>query len=257
MVTFRHPLCLAILWVVLPGTLLHGDPGDRPNIILLLADDLGYGDLGCYGQELIETENIDRLAAGGIRFTQAYAGGPVCTSSRCVLMTGLHNGHTAARDNVPHYRTYLTDNDVTVAELLQGAGYRTGGVGKWSLGDAGTIGRATNQGFSTWFGYLNQDHAHYYYPEYLDDDEARLELAGNSTSRQHYSHDLMTERALTFIRESKEGPFFSLCGFHRSAFRGQRRRPRRTDRSFDGSLLRPRLGSPEQKVCGDGASAGS
>ena len=173
-----------------------------------MADDLGYGDLGCYGQKLIKTPRIDSLAEQGVRFTQAYAGGPVCASSRSVLMTGLHNGHTPARDNVPHYHTYLKEDDITVAERLKHAGYRTGGVGKWSLGDAGTVGRATNQGFDTWFGYLNQDHAHYYYPEYLDDDEARHELKGNTSSRKHYSHDLLTERALKFIREPGDQPFF-------------------------------------------------
>ena len=186
---------------------------ERPNIIFILADDLGYGDLGCYGQGLIQTPNIDRLAAEGLRFTQAYAGGPVCASSRSVLMTGLHNGHTSARDNVPHYPTYLKDNDVTVAEVLRAAGHRCGGVGKWSLGDAGTVGRATNQGFDSWFGYLNQDHAHYYYPEYLDDDEGRLQLTGNGESREHYSHDLLTERALKFIRESKDAPFFFYAAY--------------------------------------------
>lgn len=179
-----------------------------PNIVLIVADDLGYADAGCYGQKLIATPNIDRLAAEGMRFTQAYAGGPVCTASRSVLMTGLHNGHTPARDNVPHYPTYLADDDVTVAEVLRSAGYRCGGVGKWSLGDAGTVGRATNQGFDTWFGYLNQDHAHYYFTEYLDDDEGRLELTGNTASRKHYSHDLLTDRAAKFIRESSRGPFF-------------------------------------------------
>ena len=182
----------------------------RPNIIFIMADDLGYGDLGCYGQKLIPTPNIDHLAMEGLRFTQAYAGGPVCAASRAVLMTGLHNGHAPARDNVPHYATYLQESDVTVAEILKQEGYRTGGIGKWSLGDAATVGRATNQGFDTWFGYLNQDHAHYYYPEYLDDDEGRLDLRGNSQSRQHYSHNLLTERALTFIRDAKEieRPFF-------------------------------------------------
>ncbi|MEM0967910.1 MAG: sulfatase-like hydrolase/transferase, partial [Verrucomicrobiota bacterium] len=117
-----------------------------PNIILIVADDLGYGDLGCYGQQHIATPNIDRLAAEGLRFTQAYAGGSVCTSSRSVLMTGLHAGRTPARDNVPHYPTYLDDEDVTMAEVLRSAGYTTGGVGKWSLGDAGTAGAALNQG---------------------------------------------------------------------------------------------------------------
>ena len=119
----------------------------KPNIILLLADDLGYGDLGCYGQKLIKTPNIDQLARAGLRFTQAYAGGPVCTPSRSVLMTGLHNGHTPARDNIPHYHTYLKNEDITIAKILTQAGYRCGGVGKWSLGDAGTVGRATNQRF--------------------------------------------------------------------------------------------------------------
>ncbi|MCB1237047.1 MAG: arylsulfatase [Verrucomicrobiae bacterium] len=173
-----------------------------------MADDLGYGDLGCYGQELIETPNIDRLATEGIRFTQAYAGGPVCAASRSVLMTGQHNGHTAARDNIPHYPAYLKDSDITLAEVLKSAGYRCGGIGKWSLGDPGTEGRATAQGFDTWFGYLNQDHAHYYYPAYLDDDEGRLELPDNIERHTDYSHDLMTERALKFIRGAKDGPFF-------------------------------------------------
>lgn len=181
-----------------------------PNIIFIMADDLGYGDLGCYGQQLVATPNIDRLAAEGVRFTQAYAGGPVCTPSRAVLMTGLHMGHAPARDNVPHYHTYLQDDDVTVAELLSEAGYRCGGVGKWSLGDAGTVGRATNQGFDMWLGYLNQDHAHYYFTEYLDDGEGRLDLNGNTQSRAHYSHDLLTERSLDFVKAAAgdQRPFF-------------------------------------------------
>jgi len=150
-----------ILYILLPQATVYSAERS-PNIVFIMADDLGYGDLGCYGQKLIATPRIDRLAAAGIRFTQAYAGGPVCASSRSVLMTGMHTGHTPARDNVPHYHTYLEEDDVTVAEILGDAGYRCGGVGKWSLGDAGTVGRATNQGFHSWFGYLNQDHAHYY-----------------------------------------------------------------------------------------------
>lgn len=176
---------------------------ERPNIVFLLADDLGYGDLGCYGQKLIRTPNIDRLAAEGLRFTQAYAGSTVCAPSRCCLMTGLHNGHGRIRDNLPH-GVFLRDEDVTVAEVLQQAGYRTGGVGKWSLGNAGTAGRATKQGFDTWFGYLNQDDAHFYYPPSLDDDEGRLELPENPRTKAHYSHDLLTDRALQFIRRAGE-----------------------------------------------------
>jgi len=205
-----HRHLIAFLLLIVPAVALAARP---PNIVFLMADDLGYGDAGCYGGSTIATPNIDRLAKQGLRFTQAYSGGCVCTPARCVLMTGRHNGHAAARDNVPHYHTYLKDKDVTVAEVLKSAGYRCGGVGKWSLGDAGTEGRATNQGFDSWFGYLNQDHAHYYYPEYLDDDEGRLELTGNGRSRGHYSHDLMVERALRFIRESKDGPFFFYGAF--------------------------------------------
>ncbi len=191
---------------------------EKPNIILIMADDLGYAHLGCYGQLKIKTPNIDRLALEGIRFTQAYAGGPVCTPSRSVLMTGFHNGHTPARDNVPHYPSYLKEEDLTVAEVLREAGYQCSGVGKWSLGDAGTVGAATNQGFDRWFGYLNQDHAHYYYPEYLDESdrpesEFRLELPGNTENRNHYSHELIAGRALQYIRDSHTEPFFLYAAF--------------------------------------------
>ncbi len=195
---------------------LSGQTDSKPNIILIMADDIGYGDLGCYGQEKIRTPHIDALAERGTRFTQAYAGGCVCTASRSVLMTGLHNGHTPARDNVPHFVSYLENNDITLAEVLSSAGYRSGGVGKWSLGAPQSEGSATNQGFDMWFGYMDQDHAHYYYPEYLDDSEAnngRLELPGNSKTKEHYSHDLLVERALTFIRESRDRPFFLYGAF--------------------------------------------
>lgn len=200
--------------IVLSTAARAGDP-ELPNIVFIMADDLGYGDLGCYGQKLVSTPNIDRLAVEGMRFTQAYAGGPVCAASRAVLMTGLHNGHAPARDNVPHYATYLKDRDLTLAEVLQQAGYRTGGVGKWSLGDAGTEGRATNQGFDTWLGYLNQDHAHYYFTNYLDDDDGRMELDGNSETRQFYSHDLLTDRALKLIGDwqSEQQPFFLYAAY--------------------------------------------
>jgi arylsulfatase A-like enzyme len=188
----------------------------QPNIIFIMADDLGYGDLGCYGQEKILTPNIDALAQQGMRFTQAYAGGPVCTASRSVLMTGLHNGHTPARDNVPHYDYYLEPEDITIAEVLKDAGYVTGGVGKWSLGDPGTVGDTTSQGFDMWFGYQNQDHAHFYFPEYLDDSEApsgRVNYPGNSRTRRLYSHDALTGRALKFITENAGQPFFLYAAY--------------------------------------------
>ena len=173
MISGSRVFWLIVCLVCLPASMQAAE-GERPNIIFSMADDLGYGDLGCYGQKLMKTPHIDQLAAQGTRFTQAYAGGSVCTASRAVLLTGLHNGHAPARDNIPHYPTYLQERDVTIAEVLQKSGYRCGGVGKWSLGDAGTVGRATNQGFDMWFGYLNQDHAHYYFTEYLDDNEGRL-----------------------------------------------------------------------------------
>lgn len=175
-----------------------------------MADDLGYADLGAYGQQLIQTPNIDALASEGMLFSQAYAGGPVCTSSRSVLMTGQHNGHTVARDNVPHFPTYLKKGDITLAMVLKEAGYSTGGVGKWSLGDAHTEGRATNMGFDTWTGYLNQDHAHYYYPSYLDHDDRKILLPDNPILRNNYSHDILTNATLNFIRKNSNTPFFSI-----------------------------------------------
>jgi arylsulfatase A-like enzyme len=185
----------------------------RPNIVFIMADDLGYGDLGCYGQKDIQTPSIDRLAQDGIRFMQAYAGSTVCAPSRSSLMTGMHNGHNRVRDNIPHYEEYLQEEDVTLADILNDAGYRCGGIGKWSLGGAGSKGRATNQGFDMFFGYLDQDHAHYYYPRYLDDDDRRFEMPGNPMTKEHYSHDLLTERALRFIQESKDQPFFFYAAY--------------------------------------------
>src|SRR3954471_20571534 len=135
-----------------------------PNIIFILADDLGYGDLGCYGQKLIQTPHLDRMAAEGMRFTQCYAGSTVCAPSRCALMSGLHTGHCRIRGNaaVP-----LEPDDVTVAELLKKAGYATGLFGKWGLGEVGTTGAPTKKGFDEFFGFTNQTHAHNYYPDFL------------------------------------------------------------------------------------------
>ncbi|MBD3327810.1 sulfatase-like hydrolase/transferase [Candidatus Peregrinibacteria bacterium] len=149
-------------------------PG-KPNIIFIMADDLGYHDLGCYSQTQIKSPNIDQLAQEGMRFTNCYAGSPVCAPSRSVLMTGQHTGHTTVRGNTsplvdrpyPYNRVPLNDEDTTVAEVLKKAGYVTGITGKWGLGEPETEGIPNKQGFDEWFGYLNQNHAHSYYPPYL------------------------------------------------------------------------------------------
>ena len=184
----------------------------KPNIVFILADDLGYGDIGPYGQQHILTPNLDRLATEGLRFTQAYAGAAVCAPSRSVLMTGLHTGHTPVRANAGTIP--IRAEDVTVAEVLQGAGYRTGGFGKWGLGDAGSAGVPTRQGFTEFFGYLHQIHAHTYFPEFLWHNEAKYPLPGNlNGGRAEYSAELIAERSLRFIREHKDQPFFLYAAF--------------------------------------------
>jgi arylsulfatase A-like enzyme len=178
----------------------------RPNVILVVADDLGRGDLGAYGQRHIRTPNLDRMAREGVRFTDAYAPSPVCAPSRASLMTGLHQGHARVRGNMNrnNERVSLKEEDVTVAEVLKGAGYRTGVVGKWGLGEPGTTGVPGRQGFEYFYGYLNQNHAHSYYPEYLWQNDERVTLRGGT-----YSHDLLTREALAFVRRAEDGrPFF-------------------------------------------------
>ena len=176
-----------------------------PNIIFIVADDLGRGDLGAYGQRFIRTPNLDRMARDGVRFTDAYAASPVCAPSRASFMTGLHQGHARIRGNMNrnNERVPLKLEDVTVAEVLKGAGYRTGVVGKWGLGEPGTTGVPGRQGFDYFFGYLNQNHAHDYYPEYLWRNEERVTLTKGT-----YSHDLFTREALDFIRRERRSPFF-------------------------------------------------
>lgn len=181
---------------------------DRPNIVWIMADDLGYGDLGCYGQTKIRTPNIDQLAAEGMRFTDAYAGSTVCAPSRCALMTGFHNGHGRLRDNIPH-GVFLRPDDFTVAEMLKQAGYQTGGFGKWSLGNPGSWGIPRYQGFDTYFGHLNQDQAHQYYPDYLwDDDRVMLLMENREDQHNQYAADLLADRAVQFIDDNREHPFF-------------------------------------------------
>lgn len=224
---------IAIFAQALYATSLEAASFDRPNIILILADDLGYGDLGCYGQELIQTPRLDQMAAEGLRFTDFYAGNTVCAPSRAVLMTGRHMGHVHVRGNAggtDMSRQTLRDDDVTVAEVLKSAGYRTGIIGKWGLGDfapGGEAGLPANQGFDFSYGYLNQTHAHNYFPEYLWRGDVKEKLrnvvqtierprggfaGGWATKKVDYSHDLIATEALDFIEQhdpnKTQEPFF-------------------------------------------------
>ncbi|MEA2063677.1 MAG: arylsulfatase [Gemmatimonadota bacterium] len=196
----------------------------KPNIIFIMADDLGYGDLGCYGQREIRTPNLDALAAAGMRFTDHYAGSTVCAPSRCCLMTGLHTGHAWIRGNreaKPMGQEPLPEGTVTVAGLLKQAGYTTGLIGKWGLGGPGSEGTPNKQGFDYFFGYLCQRHAHNSYPEFLFRNDERVPLEGNrlpepkrpdgagvAEEKVRHSHDLFTTEALGFIERNRDRPFF-------------------------------------------------
>lgn len=191
---------------------LHAQENDRPNIILIMADDLGYAHLGCYGQQIIRTPHLDQLAADGIRFTDVYAGSCVCAPSRSVLMTGLHGGHTPVRGNTGGIP--LANEDITVGEVLQRAGYVTGLFGKWGLGEFGTSGVPNRQGFDQFFGYLHQIHAHFYYPPYLWKNDQRYELPGNAQGgREQYTHDVIVSQAMDFIKEHRDDHFFLYVPF--------------------------------------------
>ena len=174
--------------------------GRKPNIIFILADDLGYGDVGCYGQKTIKTPSLDRMAREGMRFTQCYAGSTVCAPSRCCLMTGYHTGHARVRGNKRHP---LLPEDVTVAEILKEKGYATGIIGKWGIGEPETTGIPNKQGFDEWFGYLNQHHAHNYYPDLVWKNTTMYFL-----DNKKYSHDEFTREGLDFVKRHKDHPFF-------------------------------------------------
>lgn len=206
------------------GLLSLAPAAPKPNIIFILADDLGYGDLGCYGQKLIQTPHLDRMAAEGVKFTQFYAGATVCAPSRSVLMTGLHHGHTRVRGNgggLTGKGQQLRAEDVTVAEVLHEAGYATALIGKWGLGEQGTEGAPNAQGFDYFYGYTDQTHAHNHYPNFLWRNTERVALpndltpvgktegAGYSTNRAAYAGDLFAEEALDWIdRQATGAPFF-------------------------------------------------
>ena len=210
-----HGLVLAA-WVLLTvGTAVAATPG-KPNIVFIMADDLGYGDLSCFGQTHFKTPNIDRLAAEGVTFPQFYAGSTVCAPSRCVLLTGLHTGHARIRGNA---NVDLRPEDVTAAEVLKNAGYATGLFGKWGLGSEGSPGVPNQQGFEEFFGYLDQTHAHNYYPTFLMKNGKRVALrnvvpnerpsgSGKSSNKLDYSPNLIADAALDFIDRHRGGPFF-------------------------------------------------
>jgi len=183
----------------------------KPNVIFILADDLGYGDLGCFGQTKIKTPNLDRMAAEGMRFTQAYAGTTVCAPSRCALMTGLHTGHAPIRGNKeikPEGQEPMPADTFTVAHLMKRAGYTTGMIGKWGLGFPGSTSPPEKMGWDYFFGYNCQMKAHEYYPTSLWRNAGQLVLDGKT-----YSHDLMAEDALEFVRRNKDKPFFLYLPF--------------------------------------------
>lgn len=196
----------------------------KPNLIWIMADDLGYGELGCYGQKVIQTPYLDRMAAEGLRMTRFYAGATVCAPSRSVLMTGMHHGHTRVRGNAGRTNPAaqaLKSGDRTVAEMLRKAGYYTGLIGKWGLGDVGEAesGLPRRQGFNEFFGYLNQTHAHNHYPDFLWRNDTRVEIpnkvvpvgekgAGYSVERKVYADDLFADEALKFVNSNKNRSFF-------------------------------------------------
>lgn len=203
-------------------------PAEKPNIIFILADDLGYGELGCYGQKYIRTPHIDKLATEGMKFTQHYAGSPVCAPSRCVLLTGKHTGHAYIRDNGrPPGRLHdpensvfagqnpIPDSEVTFAELLKQQGYETGAIGKWGLGYPGSTGDPTRQGFDLFYGYNCQVHAHNHYPRFLYRNDRKEKLEGNDrgATGKLYSQDLFIHEAKGFIRRNQSRPFLLFLPF--------------------------------------------
>ncbi len=188
----------------------ESDPqhGRKPNIIIMLADDLGYGDVGCFGQKVIRTPNVDKLASEGVRFTQCYSGSTVCAPSRSCLITGQHTGHTRVRGNA--YVT-LEPDDPSIGKVMQSAGYRTAIIGKWGLGEPDTTGVPSKQGFDEFYGYLNQVHAHDSFPTELWRNNRREPLPANAEKKQGaYSNDLFLKESLSFVERNRNRPFFLL-----------------------------------------------
>lgn len=232
----NYPRALLPMLIVLAVFVLSSSAGaadKKPNIVFIMADDLGYAELGSYGQKKIRTPNLDQLAKEGMRFTRHYSGNAVCAPSRCVLMTGKHPGHAWVRSNKatkPLGQEPIPDSEVTVAELLKKQGYATGAFGKWGLGRPGSSGDPLNQGFDRFFGYNCQSRAHSYYSEYLQDDDKHFALKNNPPIPGHagladgadpldpksyamfkgtdYASDHINEEALKFMRKNKDRPFY-------------------------------------------------
>lgn len=208
------PLLLTLAALAATGARAQAPEGrgaDRlPNVVLILADDLGYGDLGAYGNRVIRTPRLDRMAAEGTRFTQFYAGSTICAPSRAVLLTGLHAGHATVRNNVtwPRGDAPLLPSDVTIAEALSEAGYTSGAFGKWALGLGASTGSPARQGFDAFFGYEDQSEAHDYYVPRLQRIEGGSVVDVDVDSTR-YSHDVVMDEALDFIRENRDRPFFA------------------------------------------------
>ncbi len=227
---FHHGFVLSLLFSFFAACPLLGTEENprRPNVVFIMADDLGYGELGCYGQKWVRTPHLDRLAAEGMRFTQHYSGSPVCAPARCTLMTGKHGGHAFIRDNGnPPGREHkpneglfpgqhpIPAEEVTLAEQFHELGYATGAMGKWGLGYEGSSGDPNRQGFDLFFGYLCQVHAHSHYPRFLWRNGERVEYEGNERQLlgKHHSQDAFVEEALAFIRASADRPFFLYLPF--------------------------------------------
>lgn len=240
--TYRAPFTLALALTAAGGfamSIRAAEATHKPNIVFILADDLGYGDLGAYGQKIIHTPTLDRLAREGMKFTQHYAGSPVCAPARCVLITGKNPGHAFVRDNHEIGTWYsfqgqipLPATETSIASALKSAGYATAAFGKWGLGGVGSSGDPLKHGFDHFFGFNDQRQAHHYYPQYLNDDEGKFILTGNTNVSEkeglslpagadpndpasyasfigkQYAPDLCCERALKFIRDNQARPFF-------------------------------------------------
>ncbi|MCA9022542.1 MAG: sulfatase-like hydrolase/transferase, partial [Planctomycetaceae bacterium] len=230
---FTRLIFSAVLFLCCFITTLSSDAAtDKrpPNVVFIIADDLGYQELGCYGQKWIKTPHIDKIAKDGIRFTQFYSGNAVCAPSRCNLLTGKHPGHAYVRNNgKPEYVQHMKDEqgweypgqhpipdaEVTIAEMLKQKQYATGAMGKWGLGHFGTTGDPNQQGFDLFYGFNCQVHAHNHYPKFLWRNHEKEVLPGNDRTLygETYSQDKFVETGLDFIRQNQDRPFFLYLPF--------------------------------------------